>query len=86
MFRLSGDGGVGSGIASRKLVAAVKGAVGTDNLEVQVVYQGGDGAREAGDIGIGERELKGLVGILDERVMRINLAVGQQDGLVHEIE
>ena len=83
VVKVVGGRRVGDGIASGELVAAVEGAVRADDLEVQIVYQRGDRARESGDVRIGQRDLQRLVGVLDQGVMDINLAVGQQDGLVH---
>src|ERR1035437_1806418 len=74
---------IGDGVVSRELVAAVEGAVGTDDLEVQVVYQGRDGAWESGDVRVGQGDLKRLAGVLNQAVMDIYLAVGQRGCLVH---
>ncbi len=81
-----GRGRVRGRITPRELVAAVEGAIRGNDLQVQIIDQRGNGAGEARHVRIGQGDLQRLVGALNQRVMEINLAVGQQDGLVHVLE
>ena len=77
-----GGGRVGHGFAGTKLIAAIEGAVGADDFEVEIIHQRGNGTGETGDIGVGERDFQRLIGGLHEEVLRVQLAVGEQDGLI----
>ena len=77
---------VGDRFATSELVSPINSAVRRDDFKVQVVDQGRDRAGESRHIRVGQRDFERLVRTRDHGALLVYLAVGEQVGLVNELD
>ena len=73
---------IGNGLAIREAVAAIDGSVGANNLEVEVIDQGGDGPGESGCVCINQSDFERLILGIHQNPLLVLLARCQRNRLV----